>query len=49
VVELVVGLFLGEDTWGEHHEALVAEEPDQPIPIGFPGRADQEARGRHDS
>jgi hypothetical protein len=30
-----------------HHEALVAEELDQSIPVGFPGRADHEARGRY--
>jgi hypothetical protein len=48
MVEPVPGLLLGEDTWVEHHEVLVAEEPDEPVPVGLPGQAHQEARGRYD-
>jgi hypothetical protein len=45
VVELVLGLLLGEDTRVEHHEVLVAEELDEPVPVGLAGRAHQEAGG----
>jgi hypothetical protein len=47
VVEPVPGFFLGEDTGVEHHEVLVAEELDEPLPVGLPRRPHQQARGRH--
>jgi hypothetical protein len=50
VVESVAGLPGGEDRRVEHHEVLVAEQLDEPAPVRFLGRADEQTRrphGRH--
>ena len=48
MVEPVLGLLLGKDTRVEHHEVLVAEEPDEAVPVSLPGGAHQETRGHYD-